>query len=143
MSAPTTATRNPTAMVVRRAGEAATPSPAGIANRPFKVEWLLESRQDGELTAMRAALRPGTITRWHSHPRGQILLVLAGMGNCQAEGEPVRVLEAGDSVWFPPSLRHWHGASPTSSFSYVSIQGIADGSAADWFEPVASREGQR
>ena len=35
--------------------------------------------------------------------------------------------------------RHWHGAAPDDSFSYISIQAVQDGRAVDWFEPVEMR----
>lgn len=64
---------------------------------------------------------PGARTFWHSHERGQILLVLAGRGLIQAEGGPVRVIRAGDTVWAPPNESHWHGAAPDSYLVHVAI----------------------
>ena len=28
----------------------------------------------------------------------------------------------GDVVWFPPGLKHWHGASPTTAMTHIAIQ---------------------
>lgn len=64
---------------------------------------------------------PGARTFWHSHERGQILVVLAGRGLIQAEGEPVQVLQAGDTVWTPPGESHWHGAAPNSYLVHTAI----------------------
>ncbi|MBB6222078.1 quercetin dioxygenase-like cupin family protein [Rhizobium leguminosarum] len=86
---------NPKAMTVSRPGRAVR-SPEGVATAPFWVEMLLEGSADGENTAMRATLDPGTITRWHTHPRGQLLYVLSGHGLAQSEGGPVAELRAGD-----------------------------------------------
>ncbi|MGO8656520.1 cupin domain-containing protein, partial [Rhizobium ruizarguesonis] len=93
----------------------------------------------GQNTAMRATLEPGTITRWHTHPRGQLLYVLSGYGLAQNEGGPVETLRAGDAVWFAPGERHWHGAAGDSPFSYISIQPVENGSIVEWLQPV---EGQ-
>jgi quercetin dioxygenase-like cupin family protein len=123
-------------MTVRRAGEQVIRSPDGIASAPFQVEMLLDSTRDGENTAIRAMLEPGTITRWHTHPRGQLLYVLSGCGLVQRENGPIVPIRAGDSVWFAPGERHWHGSSPDSSFSYISIQAVENGRSVDWFEPV-------
>lgn len=130
------APRNPAEMTIRRAEDPVQLAPAGISSGPFRVRHLLEGSQDGETTAMRAMFEPGIVTHWHSHPQGQILLALSGIGNVQAEGQGVEILRAGDCVWFPPDLRHWHGASPDSPFSYVSIQGIARDCAVEWFGAV-------
>jgi quercetin dioxygenase-like cupin family protein len=87
-----------------------------------------------ELTAMTVELADGARTGWHSHPRGQILIAIAGLGQVQAEGGEVLSLRPGDSIWAPPGERHWHGAAPGHDFTYTSIQPIdpATGSYADW-----------
>ncbi|EJC77775.1 hypothetical protein Rleg10DRAFT_6490 [Rhizobium leguminosarum bv. trifolii WSM2012] len=129
---------NPKTMTVRRPGKAVH-SPEGAATAPFWVEMLLEGSADGENTAMRATLDPGTITRWHTHPRGQLLYVLSGHGLTQNEGGPIESLRAGDAVWFAPSERHWHGASDHSPFSYLSIQASENGSVVEWLHQVERR----
>jgi quercetin dioxygenase-like cupin family protein len=126
----------PPAMTVRRPGERIILSPEGIASAPFRVEPLFESAREGEMTAMRAALDPGTLTRWHSHPAGQFLLAISGLGRAQRSGGPVERLQPGDCVWFAPGERHWHGASETAPFTYVSFQPFARGRVVDWLEPV-------
>jgi quercetin dioxygenase-like cupin family protein len=123
-------------MTIQRAGEQIVRSPDGISSAPFQVEMLLDSSRDGENTVIRAMLDPGTVTRWHAHPRGQLLYVLSGRGLVQASNGTVVSIGAGDSVWFAPGERHWHGASPDSPFSYISIQAGEDGRSVDWFEPV-------
>ncbi|OWV87250.1 cupin [Rhizobium sp. N122] len=129
---------NPKTMAVRRPGKAIH-SPDGVATAPFWVEMLLEGSADGENTAMRATLDPGTITRWHTHPRGQLLYVLSGHGLAQCRDGPVEELRAGDAVWFAPGERHWHGAADDSPFSYLSIQATDNGSIVEWLQPVEAR----
>jgi quercetin dioxygenase-like cupin family protein len=126
---------NPERMTIQRPGNAVR-SPVDIATAPFWVEMLLEGAADGENTAMRASLDPGTITRWHTHPRGQLLYVLSGKGLAQREGGALEELRAGDAVWFAADEKHWHGATPDSPFSYISIQASEAGRIVDWLEPV-------
>ena len=129
----------PPAMTIRRAGSCVRPVSEGIATGSFLAQMLLSSRTDGEMTAMRAFLGPGIATNWHSHPRGQFLFVLDGVGLAQCEDGDVSELRAGDSVWFAPGERHWHGAAPASPFSYISVQAVEDGTAVHWMEPVTGR----
>jgi len=124
-------TANPRTMTIRRPGSAVR-SPEGISNAPFWVEMLLDSEVDGENTAMRATLDPGTVTHWHTHPRGQLLYVLFGVGLVQRKGEPVEEVRTGDAIWFAPDELHWHGATADSPFSYLSIQGFEKGRFVDW-----------
>lgn len=123
-------------MTLRRPGERVIPSPDGIASAPFQVEPLFESVREGEMTAMRAALDPGTVTRWHSHPAGQFLLALSGLGRAQKSGGPIEMLRPGDLVWFAPGEHHRHGASEAEPFTYLSIQPVAGGRVVDRLEPV-------
>ncbi len=120
---------------IHRAGERVQPAPTGIANKPFWVETLVEASQESA-GAMIATLEPGTISLWHSHPDGQILYVLSGVGLMRRDAGPIEELRAGDCVSFAPDERHWHGATPTTTFSYLSVQAARDGSVATWFEPV-------
>ena len=125
----------PEAMRVVRAGEGITAAPEGVSSGAFLVQMLLSSRREGEMTAMRAFVPPGIATHWHSHPRGQLLYVLDGVGRVQREGgDPVEV-RAGDAIWFAPDERHWHGAMPDAPFSYLSVQPVKNGTAVDWFGP--------
>lgn len=79
---------------------------------------------------------PGARTVWHTHPLGQILYVVSGVGRVQVWGEPAQEIRAGDTVWFAPGEKHWHGASPDESMAHVSIQEMENGSAVTWLEPV-------
>lgn len=64
---------------------------------------------------------PCARTYWHHHERGQILIVLAGKGLIQADGGPVRVMRAGDTIWAPPGERHWHGGANDSFVVHTAI----------------------
>ncbi|AJD52694.1 Cupin domain protein [Thalassospira xiamenensis M-5 = DSM 17429] len=132
--------RVPEHMTIRRANTDIVTAPDGISTGPFKVEPLLQSSVDGENTAMRAIVGPGVITHWHSHPRGQLLYVLSGKGRACVEGGEIVDLHPGDSIWFAPHKRHWHGATDDMTFSYLSIQAIADGASVHWFDPVTVKE---
>jgi len=133
---------HPAQMTSRRAGAAVARAPDGIASGPLWVEMLLSSSLEGENTAMRATFDPGIVTHWHSHPRGQILYALSGVGCVQRDGGRIEELRAGDCVWFAPDERHWHGATPDSVFSYISIQAVHQGTAVRWMEPVATTRSQ-
>jgi quercetin dioxygenase-like cupin family protein len=132
--------QNPLVMTVRRADSATMRAPDGISNRNFWTERLLDSDREGESTAMRAFMEPGVVTHWHSHPKGQLLFVLDGVGRAQRAGGEIIELRAGDSVWFAPGERHWHGATATSAFSYLSVQAVGGGTMVHWMEPVETKQ---
>lgn len=78
----------------------------------------------------------GARTAWHTHPAGQTLIVTAGRGLVQSEGEAVQEILPGDVVWIPANERHWHGAAPDSVMSHVAISEPRNGSTVTWMEHV-------
>jgi len=87
--------------------------------------------------------QPGARTAWHTHPLGQTLIVTAGTGWVQREGGPVEEIRVGDVVWIPPNVRHWHGATATTSMSHVAIAEALDGKSVDWKEQVTEEQYRR
>ena len=83
---------------------------------------------------------PGARTAWHTHPLGQTLIVIAGAGRVQRDGEPIEGIRPSDAVWFEPGEKHWHGASPTTAMSHIAIQERLDGRAVDWMEHVGDQQ---
>ncbi|MCD7901548.1 MAG: cupin domain-containing protein [Bacteroides sp.] len=82
---------------------------------------------------------PGSRTSWHSHPAGQIILALNGIGYYQEKGKPVEIIRKGEVVKCPHNIPHWHGASPDSEFIQVAITGRENGPTV-WMEPVTDEE---
>ncbi len=99
--------------------------------------WLAMLTTEGVVTA-NVTFEPGCRNNWHVHHKGgQILLCVAGRGYCQFEGEAARELHAGDVVYIPPEVKHWHGAAPTSWFSHIAVEVPAEGHSNEWLEPVS------
>jgi quercetin dioxygenase-like cupin family protein len=92
------------------------------------------------LTVYRVTFEPGARTAWHTHPVGQVLHVLSGVGRVQKEGERVHVLRPGDTVHIDPGEKHWHGAAPDRVFVHLAVQEVQDGSATTWLEPVSDAD---
>lgn len=72
---------------------------------------------------------PGARSAWHTHPAGQRLLVISGVGLTQEWGKAIQEIRAGDTVWCPPGVKHWHGAAPTIAMSHLAVSGTEDGKA--------------
>ena len=92
------------------------------------------------LVVNRVSFEPGARTNWHSHPFGQTLYVIAGLGLVQKEGEAVREIRPGDVVWIPPGEKHWHGGSPANGMTHLAMQEALDGNTATWMEPVTDAQ---
>src|SRR5205814_451481 len=79
---------------------------------------------------------PGARNNWHTHPAGQILIVINGTGYYQEKGKPVQLLRKGDVVTILPGVVHWHGASPNSEFTHVAVNANTQHGIVDWLEKV-------
>ncbi|AKV55736.1 4-carboxymuconolactone decarboxylase [Bifidobacterium actinocoloniiforme DSM 22766] len=88
-----------------------------------------------ECSAGNVTFEPGCVNRWHTHPHGQLLMVTAGRGWEQEEGQEPRELKPGDVVFCPAGVRHWHGAAQDSSMTHVAVTPAAPGEqVVDWQE---------
>lgn len=65
---------------------------------------------------------PGARTAWHTHPKGQTLYVMDGVGMAQAEGGPIEVIRPGDVVYFEAGENHWHGAAKNRFMTHLAMQ---------------------
>lgn len=101
---------------------------------------IIAASAPARLMATRVTFEPGARTAWHTHPLGQTLYVVSGVGRLQTEGGPVREIRPGDTVWIPPGEKHWHGGSPTSGMVHIAMQEAVDGSAATWLEQVSDAD---
>ncbi len=79
---------------------------------------------------------PGARTKWHSHERGQVILVEDGVTRTQLKGKPVMELHAGDTTYAPPGVPHWHGAAPDQGTTQFNVQR----GKTNWFDAVTDKE---
>lgn len=94
------------------------------------------------LRAVVVTFEPSARTAWHTHPLGQTLHVLSGLGLAQSWGGPIREIRPGDTVWFAPGEKHWHGAAPGQAMTHIAMQEAQDGSVVTWLEQVSDEQYQ-
>jgi quercetin dioxygenase-like cupin family protein len=102
--------------------------PLFAANEPFQSN-------GGAVTFL-----PGARSNWHTHPAGQVLIVTDGTGWVQEEGGEKIVIQPGDVIWTPPGVKHWHGATDTTSVQHIAIQQYENGENVVWMEPVTDEQ---
>jgi quercetin dioxygenase-like cupin family protein len=93
------------------------------------------------LSASSVHFTPGARTAWHTHPNGQTIFVLEGLGLAQRRGGPVELIRPGDRVFFEPGEEHWHGAAATRFMTHLALLDVDDeGNNATWGEHVTDEE---
>jgi 4-carboxymuconolactone decarboxylase len=122
--------------ITRDGSRAVRPGPAENFTGSVRVEMLFEAVDPSHASGGHVSFEPGARTAWHSHPRGQILIVTAGTGRVQRWGDPIEEIRAGDVVRIPAGQKHWHGASPHASMTHLAITEHRDGTAVQWMEKV-------
>ena len=94
-----------------------------------------------DVRVVRVTFEPGARTAWHTHPHGQLLHIVSGVGRVQKAGEAVVEVGPGDAVWFEPGERHWHGAAPHNLMVHLAVQRADEaGKTATWQEPVSEAD---
>lgn len=83
---------------------------------------------------------PNSYTDWHSHPSGQILIITEGIGYYQQMGKIKKVIKKGDIVKCPPNVKHWHGASPNHSMTFIHTIPNTENGYLNWSNEVTNNE---
>ena len=83
---------------------------------------------------------PGARSAWHTHPAGQQLVVMSGVGLTQKGGKPVQIIRPGDGVWSPPGVKRCHGAAPKAAMTHLAVTGTVDGKNVTWMEKVSDEQ---
>lgn len=114
--------------------------PADYFTGNVRIDPVITAPEPARIRAALVTFEPGARTAWHTHPLGQTLHVVSGCGLAQTTGGAITPLRPGDTVWFAPGERHWHGAAPDCAMTHMALQEALDGSAVDWAEPVTDAQ---
>jgi quercetin dioxygenase-like cupin family protein len=128
-------------MEIRRCGSRPSgKGPAEYFTGTVRIDPLVDAANPQGVAAAQVTFEPGARTAWHTHPRGQNLIVTSGFGRVQRSGGPIEEIRPGDVVWISPGEKHWHGASPTVAMTHIAIQEALDGKLAEWLEKVTGEQ---
>lgn len=122
--------------IVRNGTNPSGKGPSDWFTGTVRVDPLFSPNDARRAAASTVTFEPGARTAWHTHPLGQTLIVVSGVGLVQREGGPIEQIRPGDVVWFEPDEKHWHGACATVAMTHVAIQEQKDGKVVDWMEHV-------
>ncbi|SDZ76267.1 4-carboxymuconolactone decarboxylase [Arachidicoccus rhizosphaerae] len=101
---------------------------------------LLARDQNNEFALGVVTFEPGARTHWHTHPKGQVLIVTAGEGFYQEKGKPARRIKKGDVMNIPENVMHWHGASASAELVHIAITNYKGDQNVVWNEPVTDQQ---
>lgn len=128
-------------MEIKRIGtQPSGKGPAEYFTGTVRIDPLINPPEPSRVAMALVTFEPGARTAWHTHPFGQTLIVTAGAGWAQHEGEARQDIRQGDVIYFTPGEKHWHGATATTAMSHIAIQEKLNGSPVDWMEQVTDEQ---
>jgi quercetin dioxygenase-like cupin family protein len=132
--------RNGTMQITRGGSQPSRKGPTEYFTGAVRVDPLFQAPDPARTGGGSVTFEPGARSAWHTHPLGQTLIITSGLGWVQREGGPIEEVRPGDVVWFPPGLKHWHGATPTTGMTHIAIQETLNGKNVDWMEKVSDEQ---
>ncbi|RXK87473.1 cupin domain-containing protein [Filimonas effusa] len=123
--------------------------PLFAKGNPLPADWftgnafltpLLAKDKNNNFSAGSVTFEPGARTNWHTHPKGQVLIVTEGLGWYQEKGKAAQVIKRGDVVNIPEHVEHWHGASASTKMVHIAITNYEGDTQVTWLRPVSDEE---
>lgn len=106
-----------------------------------KVQSLADALPGMPTASAYVIFEPGARSFWHTHPTGQVLIIVEGEGRSGVYGEKVSVLHKGDVVICPKGVKHFHGAAPDQRMVQMTVTGYdPQGKNVDWMEEVTDEQ---
>ena len=126
--------------VYRAGSQKSFKGPEDLFTGDVQVDLLFPSNATAHYSGAYVTFQPGARTAWHLHPAGQHMIVTSGVGLTGTRDGKIVTFEAGDTVWCPPDIDHWHGATPDSPMTHLVITGVLDGKNVIWKEKVTDAQ---
>ena len=128
-------------MTIKRNGsQPSSQGPADYFTGTVRIDPLFEAPEPARARGGSVTFEPGARSAWHTHPLGQTLIVMSGLGWTQVWGGPKEEIRPGDVIWCPPGVKHWHGATPTTAMTHITVQEALNGKVVDWMEHVTDEQ---
>jgi quercetin dioxygenase-like cupin family protein len=126
--------------IKRNGSQASVKGPADWFTGAVRIDPLFQAPAPARVQGASVTFEPGARTAWHTHPLGQTLIVISGLGRVQRWGGQIEEIRPGDVVWFAPGEKHWHGAAATTGMTHIAVQEQLDGKVVDWMEQVSDEQ---
>lgn len=128
-------------LVTRGSQAAAYAGPAEFFTGSVTVRPLFGDYEGAPYGGAYVTFSAGARSNWHTHPAGQRLLVINGTCWTQTWDGQKTVAHAGDSIWCPKDIKHWHGASPDGEMTHLALTHVDEqGKNVTWLEAVSDEQ---
>ncbi|MGD8588425.1 MAG: carboxymuconolactone decarboxylase family protein [Chromatiales bacterium] len=101
---------------------------------------LFPGNESAHYSGAYVTFQPGARTAWHLHPAGQHMIVTNGVALTGTRDGRIIEFEEAETVWCPPDIDHWHGATPQAPMTHLVITGSKDDENVIWKEKVSDEQ---
>lgn len=126
--------------IFRAGSQAAVDGPAEVFTGKVRVQPVFPANDTAHYSGAYVTFEPGARSAWHRHPAGQHLIVTSGVGLTGTWDGKVVEVKAGDALWCPPGVKHWHGAAPDTAMTHFVVTAAKDGKNVEWLEKVSDEQ---
>ncbi|GKX54650.1 germin subfamily 1 member 15 [Leminorella grimontii] len=126
--------------IARSGSQASVSGPDSWFSGNVRIDAPFQATEPARVGGATVTFEPQARTAWHTHPLGQTLIVTQGRGWIQEWGKAVREINAGDIIWIPEGVKHWHGATAETGMTHIAIAESLNGSAVEWLEKVDDKQ---
>lgn len=132
----------PAGQSISHAGtKASSVGPEQFFTGQIRLDPLYDATDSINASGAYVTFEPGARSAWHTHPKGQYLIVTQGVGRTQEWGKPAQEIKPGDVVWCPPGIKHWHGAAPNTAMTHLTVTGHDEKNQnVTWMEKVSDEQ---
>lgn len=116
------------------------PGPSAFFTGAVRIDPVWPADEQVNASGALVTFEPGARSAWHTHPAGQRLVVVSGVGLVQEWGKPVQIIRPGDVVSCPPGVKHWHGAAPQTAMTHLAVTPSLNGQNVNWMEKVSDEQ---
>lgn len=81
---------------------------------------------------------PCSRTHWHTHEKGQLLIVLSGEGVVKIEGQKAIKAQPGAIIKIDSDAKYFHAGGKTTQMAHISVMGMPNKTT--WLEKVSDEE---
>ena len=127
-------------IIYRAESQKSFKGPEDLFTGDVQVDMLFPANENAHYSGAYVTFQPGARTAWHLHPAGQHMIVTSGVGLTGTRDGKIVKFKAGDTVWCPPDIDHWHGATPDAPMTHLVITGVLDGKNVIWKEKVTDEQ---
>ncbi len=114
--------------------------PEAFFTGDVQVDMLFPANETAHYSGAYVPFQPGARTAWHLHPAGQHMIVTSGVALTGTRDGKIIEFKAGETVWCPPDIDHWHGATPDHAMTHLVITGTKDNQNVIWKEKVTDEQ---